>query len=236
MWVKIQQNGQVLWQVRKWRDWTWLRHGFSTCSSGNLVDSFDRQLNFSETFSFPLPWVTGQQVHGNRIVQVYETYPERYEGTDGLYTSIQGLMLASFYADCVPLLFVDPVARVVGTAHAGWRGTKKQIGVHMVRSLVESFHSNPDHIEVGIGPSIGPCCFTVSQDVAEFFPRSITSSSEPFKYQLDLWHENFIQLTSAGISKKNIHLADVCTCCSHEFFSYRREKTHNRMAALIGLD
>ena len=235
MWLRVEYKGHVLWRVRKWHDWTWLKHGFSTRLSGGLVDLHNRT-EFAEAFSFPLPWITAQQVHGNCVTHVQTPYLEQYNETDGMFTSEKDVVLATFYADCVPLLFVDPVKRVVGTAHAGWRGTQKQIGVNMVRSLMEVFHCNPHQIEVGIGPSIGPCCYTVSQDVAEFFPDSVIPALETSKYQLDLWHENFIQLVSAGILSHNIHSAHVCTYCSQEFFSYRKEKTASRMAALIGVD
>ena len=229
MWLKLERQGQVLWQVRKWRDWTWLKHGFSTRCSGSMVELHNRD-EFAETFFFPLPWVTAQQVHGSHVTLVQAPYLEQYHETDGLLTSEHGVVLATFYADCVPLLFADPVKKVVGTAHAGWRGTQKQIGVNMVRALVETFHCNPHQIEVGIGPSIGPCCYTVSQNVAEFFPNSVTPALETSKYQLNLWHENFMQLVSVGILPSNIHSARVCTHCSQEFFSFRREKTPSRMA------
>jgi len=180
-------------------------------------------------------WVTANQVHGNSIRAVDRGDCGKVVGEfDGLMTDSPQVLLASFYADCVPLLFVDPQKRVVATAHAGWRGTVAQIGPAMISALVEHFGCSINTIQVGIGPSIGKCCYTVDQDVAMQFSDEVrVEKSDPGKYSLDLRQANLNQLRETGVLAENVFVATVCTGCHGDFFSYRQEKTSGRMAAFI---
>ncbi len=173
-----------------------------------------------------------------------------YTDIDGLITNVPGIALACFYADCVPLYFVDPVKHVIGLAHSGWRGTVAGIGRGMVSRMQELYGCDPAHIVAAIGPSICQECYEVSEEVAEefwtgfwveenirTFCQEIRTSGiypevellipgkEPGKYQLDLWLANLIVLRSAGIRFDNIDITDVCTCCNPEYlFSHRASK------------
>jgi purine-nucleoside/S-methyl-5'-thioadenosine phosphorylase / adenosine deaminase len=163
-------------------------------------------------------------------------------------------------ADCVPLLFYDPVTEAIGVAHAGWRGTARGIAAITVAALSEQFGSRPADIRVGVGPSIGPCCYEVSEEVRELFLgqrsfeelptdaryRELITSSAVFEtlqldssesLRLNLWETNRKQLLLAGLVPEHIELPDVCTSCAKErFFSHRAEEGRTgRFPAILAL-
>lgn len=154
-----------------------------------------------------------------------------YEDIDGLITDEKGIVLATFFADCVPLYFVDVKNTAIGLAHSGWRGTVNRMGECMVKSMGEAFGSRPEDIHAAIGPSICQECYEVSEEVAEEFrkwmkPEELQSvlkeGKAPGKYQLDLWEANRMILLNAGILPENIEVTDICTCHNPEYlFSHR---------------
>src|SRR3954464_5614659 len=87
---------------------------------------------------------------------------------DGLVTDRKGPVLAAFAADCIPLVFADPAARVCGAAHAGWRGTVAGVAANVIRQMT-ALGATPAGIRVALGPSIGPCCFEVGPEVVAAF-------------------------------------------------------------------
>ena len=163
--------------------------------------------------------------------------PKDYQDVDGLITDEPGIALATFYADCVPLLFVDPVRRAVGLSHSGWRGTAQGMGARTAEAMEKAFGSRPEDLLVGIGPSICRDCYEVSEDVAEAFrtlfageefrklspgPEQVLFEKGGGKYQLDLWKANEAVLLAAGIRPEHISMTDVCTCCNPDLlFSHR---------------
>jgi polyphenol oxidase len=166
---------------------------------------------------------------------------------DALITRHCGVALAMSSADCVPLMFYDPVERVIGLVHAGWRGTARGIAAITLQAMSEQFGSDPKNIRAGIGPSIGPCCYEVSEDVRcyfmgqqEFDPyptsasyRKLIRESAVFtikrmqsrdSLRLDLWETNRNQLLMAGVLSEQIESSEICTSCKKElFFSHRGE-------------
>jgi hypothetical protein len=163
--------------------------------------------------------------------------PQDYQDVDGLVTDVPGVVLACFYADCVPLYFVDPVHRAIGLAHSGWRGTINRMGECMVRSMEENFGSRPEELITAIGPSICRDCYEVSGDVAEQFETEfagtgvVSRGRAEGKYQLDLWLANKLILMRAGVLEKNISVTDICTCHNPEYlFSHRA--SHGRRGNL----
>lgn len=150
-----------------------------------------------------------------------------YQDVDGMVTDVPGLVLATFYADCVPLYFVDPVHRAIGLAHSGWRGTAGRMGERMVEAMGQQFGSRPEKIYAAIGPSICRDCYEVSEDVAEQFREMLGSQvavpgAKAGKYQLDLWLANEWILRQAGILPKHLAVTDICTCHNSEYlFSHR---------------
>lgn len=178
--------------------------------------------------------VASHQTHTTNIRRVTGTdrgkgvtRPRDYEDVDGLITNVKGLALVTFYADCVPLFFVDPLRGAVGLAHAGWRGTLAGMGERMVRAMAESFGSVPQDLYAAVGPSICRDCYEVGPEVAEGFLEKLGGEvaipgQREGKYQLDLWLANQKILEGAGLLKEHITVTDICTCHNAEYlFSHR---------------
>ena len=95
-----------------------------------------------------------------------------YTDVDGLITNEPGLVLATFFADCVPLYFVDPVQRAIGMSHSGWRGTVERMGATTIAAMQREYGTRPEDLICAIGPSICQDCYEVSEDVAEQFRKA----------------------------------------------------------------
>ena len=151
-----------------------------------------------------------------------------YADIDGLLTDEPGVVLCTQYADCVPLFFADPVKRVVGTSHSGWRGTVARIGAVTVERMCRDYGCNRKDILAAIGPSIGPCCFEVDTPVYEAFSGMGEFDDTCFqarpgdKFYIDLWEVNRRILMEAGIDPRHITVTDLCTRCHPDvFWSHR---------------
>jgi YfiH family protein len=186
--------------------------------------------------------VSPHQVH-SAVVRVVS---ERDRGrvcaqTDALVTASPGVYLMLRFADCVPVLFYDPVRHAVGLAHAGWRGTVACIARATVQKMVDAFGCRPAEIRAGIGPSIGPCCYEVGAEVVdvvrEAFPEAphLVRPKAGGRWHLDLWEANSYQLASEGLA--DVEVAGLCTACrTDEWFSHRAERGRTgRLGAVIGL-
>ena len=196
--------------------------------------------------------VTSDQTHTANVRLVTEedrgngiTKPRPYTDVDGMITNVPGLVLATFYADCVPLYFIDPVHRAIGLSHSGWRGTVAKIGEVTVRRMQEEFGSDPSEIYGAVGPSICQDCYEVSEDVIEQFRAAFPEDKwdalfygkPDGKYQLDLWQANHQIMLGAGLKEEHISMPNLCTCCNPEFlFSHRA--SHGRrgnLGAFLGI-
>ena len=181
--------------------------------------------------------VLTHQTHTNHVRVVTEAdagkgfVRERdYTDVDGLVTDVPQLVLTTFYADCVPLFFIDPVHRAIGLSHSGWRGTVSDIAAATVRTMQGEYGSRPEDLRVGIGPSICQDCYEVSEDVIEEFRASyeeklwmrLYRENGNGKYQLNLWEACRQNLLRAGVLPDRIEVTDLCTCCNPQiFFSHR---------------
>lgn len=203
-------------------------------------------------------WTCGEQVHGVHVGVVREGDKGRgsqdrtsaFQDTDGLITNIPGVLLTSFYADCVPLYFGTDTG-AVGLAHAGWKGTLGGIAHEMVSKMAAEYGSRPEHILAAIGPSIGVCCYEVDDRVMDRVRESVlgqhttdevTKSAIYLdkgqgKYMLNLKEINRHIMIKAGILAEHIECTSWCTSCNHDlFFSYRKDEgTTGRMASWIGM-
>ena len=196
--------------------------------------------------------VTSDQTHTANVRKVTEadrgkgiTVPRDYQDVDGMVTNVPGLVLTTFYADCVPLYFADPVKRVIGLSHSGWRGTVAKIGKVTVEKMKEEYGCHPEDILAAIGPSICQDCYEVSEDVIEEFKTAFAGEyqerlyykKENGKYQLNLWETNRLIFLEAGIPEANISMPGICTCCNPEFlFSHRASHgKRGNLAAFLGL-
>ncbi|MBI2369160.1 MAG: peptidoglycan editing factor PgeF [Deltaproteobacteria bacterium] len=175
-----------------------------------------------------------RQVHGTAILPVHaDVSPDGATSRlpyDGLVTVRRDVALAVASADCVPLLLLDPVRRAVGAVHAGWRGSSQGIAQEAVAAMSRHFGTHPRDLLVGIGPSIGPCCYEVGEEVVEAFRARFSHwgryvrPKPGAKAWLDLWEANRVQLEEAGVLPERLTLAGLCTACHRELFhSYRRE-------------
>ena len=156
--------------------------------------------------------------------------PVGYCDVDGLVTNEPGVVLATFYADCVPLFFVDPVRHCIGLSHSGWRGTVGKIGKATVEMMTREFGSDPEDILAAVGPSICQECYEVSEEVIGLFRENFAEELWPKlfyrkdngRYQLNLWEANRLIFQEAGILPQHITVTDICTACNPELlFSHR---------------
>ena len=248
----------------------WVVHGFSTRLGGVSQGIFSsmnlsfargdekeavmenyRRLGAAVGFS-PEDVVTSDQTHTTNVRVVTEedrgngiTRPRAYTDVDGMITDVPGLVLGTFYADCVPLFFVDPVHRAVGLSHSGWRGTAGRMGEVTIKKMADTFGSRPEDIQAAIGPSICQDCYEVSEDVIWQFQQafdkkdwdSLFYRKENDKYQLNLWEANRRILLEAGIPENQISMPNLCTCCNPEFlFSHRASKgKRGNLGAFLGI-
>ena len=194
--------------------------------------------------------VLSRQTHTDNIKIVDEShrgtgiFKDSFSDIDGLITGKPKVALVTQYADCTPLLFCDPVKKIIATSHSGWRGTVKEIGKKTVEKMVSNFGSNPNDIIACIGPCIGSCCYEVDTPVFnEFKKLSYLSLNEIFteksggKYMLDLVEANKQILINAGINQNNMDISDICTCCNkNELHSHRATAgKRGNLAAIIEL-
>ncbi|QLG39333.1 MULTISPECIES: peptidoglycan editing factor PgeF [Paenibacillus] len=228
------------------------------------ADVLNNRKLVAEKLGFPLEsWTCGEQVHGKHVAVI--TAEDRGKGlldrqsalqdTDGLVTNVPGVLLTSFYADCVPLYFYDPVQQAVGLAHAGWKGTVAGIAESMVEKMEQEYGSRRQDIHAAIGPSIGDCCYEVDEAVMQHVRVWLDHSSGNDEYKnsasnsvyrpagngktmLNLKECNRHIMMKAGILPDHIECTTWCTSCNPElFFSYRKENgITGRMASWIGLE
>ncbi len=184
-------------------------------------------------------FTTARQVHDSNVAVITEELKGRgafnfdtaISATDAMVTATPNICLMVLQADCVPLLFFDLKKKVIGVAHAGWKGTVLMVAQNMVKVLKEKFHCSADDILVGIGPSIGPCCYEIGPEVIIQIAKAFNNKRECItetadgKSYFNLWEANKMQLVQSGIPEKNIEIAKICTYCDHTvFFSYRYQQ------------
>lgn len=243
--------------------------GFSTKQGGESKHSYEglnvglhvkddpsavlanRQLIAAE-LQFPLiNWVIGEQVHQAEIAKVTKadkgrgaiSHETAIRSVDGLYTMERDLLLASLYADCVPLFFYVPSKQMIGLAHAGWKGTVAEIGPKMIRTFIEKEKAELADIRVAIGPSISQQAYEVNRMVIEkvevVLPKQLDKvaiKKAEDRYLLDLKEVNKQLLLAAGLKEEQILMSNYCTSSDKDlFYSYRRdEQTTGRMMSYIG--
>lgn len=225
-----------------------LNVGFHVGDSDSAVKQ-NRSL-LARKLSIPLNrWVVGEQPHQTAIHRVTqneagngaEELSTAIQAVDGLYTDIPNLLLVSLYADCVPLYFFAEKHRLIGIAHAGWRGTVGKIGSKMLQ-VWKNQGVALSEIKVLIGPSIRGCCYEVDDTVMSYVNQlqlsdhcAVTMPHQ--RYLLDLSRLNKQLLMAAGLREDAITMATDCTSCRNDlYFSHRKENGKTgRMMAFIAL-
>lgn len=186
------------------------------------------------------------QNHTNKVEIVTESNIENeFNEVDGLITDLKGVALVTSLADCQGILLYDPVKKVIGNIHSGWKGTLNKIVVNAVNIMINDFNCNPKDIIAYITPSIGKCCFEVDEDVKALFLENYNNIEDDIyvgeikdnkqKYYIDTLSINKKNLLELGLLEKNIEIAGICTKCnSNILHSYRSEKENSgRNIALI---
>lgn len=257
---RIEQDGLIFYQFEMWSN-SPLKHGIFTRRGGVSAAPWD-SLNLGGTVGDDVKAVaenhrrmyqaldlnpekvcTVWQVHGADTVIATVPTPHRkwLNRADGMVTDQHQLPLAMRYADCVPILFFDPTKKVIGIAHAGWRGTLNGAQISVVETMIHAFGCHPSDIQAGIGPSIGPDHYQVGEEVVAEVRQVFGSTEGIIKRAADgsayfnLWEANRRILSNVGIEQ--IEIAGICTATHlDEFFSHRAERGQTgRFGAVIAL-
>ena len=181
----------------------------------------------------------GKKDAGNGIIK-----EQKFADVDGLITNERGVTLVTFFADCVPLYFVDPVHGAIGLSHSGWRGTVGRMGKVTLEKMKQEFGTDTADVLCAVGPSICQSCYEVGGEVAEVFAAEFAGHEQEIlaetgngTYHLNLWRANEIVLTEAGVKREHLSVTDVCTCCNPALlFSHRASKgRRGNLAAVLAL-
>lgn len=183
--------------------------------------------------------VTAHQVHSDHVAVVGPADAGKLLSlTDALMSDSPDVTLTLRFADCVPVLLADPVKGVVGVAHAGWKGSLNRIAARTIEAMEAQYGCRAADVVAGIGPSIGPCCYRIREDVAagvrEAFADTdgILWSDPDGSTVFDLWEANRRVLNEAGVSR--VEMSGLCTSCRcNEFYSHRREDGRTGRAAVF---
>lgn len=167
------------------------------------------------------------QVHGNHVALATARDAGRlYDNTDGLVTRTPGIALLLRFADCQPILLYDSVHHAVALVHAGWRGVAQGIAHRAVEAMEDAFGTRRGDLVAGLGPAIGPCCYTVGHKVAAAMGyampdwQAVMESVDDDQWRFDLPGANAQQLAAAGVTR--VEQAGLCTSChADEFYSHR---------------
>lgn len=186
-----------------------------------------------------------RQIHGATVYVADDRLLEAPPEADIAVTGSAATALAVQVADCAPILVADAAGRVVGAAHAGWRGTEANVAGVTVAALTGPWPVHVDTLIAAIGPCIGPCCYEVGGELVESFRARGWSESECDRWFVqrdgriffDLWQANAEQLTRAGVPGAHVYVSRLCTACHPDWFcSYRREGAGSgRMAGFVGV-
>ena len=191
--------------------------------------------------------VISKQVHEDNIIKVGKKHrgngiirENEFTSADGLMTNENRVPLLTVYADCVPVMLLDPVKKAIASVHSGWRGTVSEISKKAVEKMHSEYGSRADDIIAAIGPSISEKNFEVGDEVAELFIGKFgaeTAVKYGEKYHVNMQKAIAMQLVGSGVTEKNIIMADICTYDNPQlFFSHRKTNgIRGNMAAVMEL-
>jgi YfiH family protein len=193
----------------------------------------------AETFGFDLSrMIILDQMQQDQILLLKEpvtTLPSPLE-YDALVTNFPDTYLGILTADCLPIFVVDQKKRVIAAIHAGRQGTALHIMIKVLKKMEEEFGCSLRDLLVGVGPSIGPCCYEIDERVfhPEWEPFSISKRGR--RWMLDLAKMNTAQMKEKRIEEEQITWINLCTKCHSDlFFSYRKEGRTGRQLSFIGI-
>ena len=260
----INNNGLMYYKIDSFEETGLVKHCFTTRMGGVSKNEYaqlnlrfhcdDDRNNVVENFriisgEIGIDYkrlVLSKQVHEDTVYDVTEedcgngiTKPNKLESADGLICAVSGIPLVTFYADCVPLMFLDKKERVIAMSHSGWKGTVKNIAAVTVNKMVNEYNSRKENILCAIGPSICVDCFEVGDEVAEIFARMKNGAVVKYdkKYHVDLQKTIRNQLLDCGIEESNLTDSGICTFENSDLlFSHRKTNgKRGNMAAIMQL-
>ena len=215
--------------------------GFTTRAQGSMAGSvfpLDEQERNREALARRLGFdevVRVRQVHGNTVTRL-DSAVQPWPEADALWTDRAGVLLGVAAADCVPILVVDPASGRIGAAHAGWQGTRLRVAQALVRALVGA-GSRASALVASIGPSIGPCCYSIDEARADLVGASGQGAhlrrASDGRVTFDLWSANVAQLSDLGV--ESIEVSRICTLSGgHDLWSYRGREADGRYGTQLG--
>ena len=210
--------------------------GFSTREAGDCRQIPLLRQHLQTNDIFPRKIVILEQIHSANIAKPDPEHLgdfEKMEESDGILSKEQGACLVVHTADCVPVLYFDPVSGIIGASHNGWMGTLKNLTGEMIHTMIQN-GSKAENIRIAIGPAINSCCYDIDLDrYAQFMEKMERFNKIAFRPHGEKFHVNLSRLTyelarEGGIRETHIDHFPFCTFCDKErFFSYRRQfKTH----------
>ncbi|MEK7496538.1 MAG: polyphenol oxidase family protein [Patescibacteria group bacterium] len=234
-----------------------ITHAFSTKDEGNMSFKWGEEKTvkqnranfFTELKIDPDFCVTSELIHGDKIVRVtkkdtgYGVLNNDYKiQADGLITNEPGLNLFHLVADCLSILFYDPVNKAIGLAHISRQIDSQPITKKIINEMNKNFKTNPNELIIGIGPSIHQCCYGLKNTELAYLPewQPFLKQAGDWLIYMNLMGKNLYELTDAGVLQENIFMSEFCTAHSGKFFSHyvdvHTNQSEARFMATIGLN
>ena len=261
--VKVEKGGTVTFTFPRLGDPMVLTHAVSTRvggtsrkTQGSLNISYkvqDEAVRVDEN-RYLLSKATGmdlgrgawvEQVHGDKVVKLDASNRPAHGGSlgqgDGLITNETNIPILILVADCLPVLFFDPLHKAIGLAHAGWRGTVSHVAAKTLLAMGEAYGTRPEEVKAALGPCIGSCCYEVGEEVqkefAHVFPwhEQVLQRSSPGHWKLNLAEANARQLMEIGVKEDNLLRSGLCTVGNIGlFYSHRAEASEGKPTGRVG--
>ena len=256
--IHIKKDGLEYIQFRKLLEHKNIKHGFTLKPldfAGNASYEEKRAVVenalqvLSKEFDFDINSICRpKQTHTDKVENIEEDdegiYLKKFDNVDGFITNKKNKVLMLGFADCTPLLFYDPIKKVIGNTHSGWKGTLQCIGTKTVEKMQQEYDCNLENIICFIGPHIRKCHFEVDEDVKDLFytkfkylsniNQIIEYNKEKNKYYIDTAEINKQTLLNLGLKEENIIDSNICTVCNSDIcHSYRVEKEQSGRAVTI---
>jgi len=219
-----------------------IHHGTSTKAFGPLSFKYDLNSNeviidrakFLEELNLPLNHSVFlcEQNHTDNIARINENDEGKgtfnssssIPNTDAMITNCKAINLVVYAADCMPILIFDPTEKVIAAVHSGWKGTIKKIAIKTLKKMQKEYGCQKKDFRIYIGPSIGPCCYSVdNKEQIELFAKEYSNlNTRDGKTFVDLWNSIEQDLSKFGIPLENIENSKICTSCENNFFASHR--------------
>ena len=185
------------------------------------------------------------QVHSDRVLKLDANFTSDGSSlgeADGIITNEKNIPIMILVADCLPVLFYDPIHKAIGLAHAGWRGTVSHVAVKTLLAMGEAYGTKAAEVKAALGPCIGSCCYEVGKEVEKEFTNLFPWANEVLEksgkehWKLDISDANARQLLEIGVRDENLVRSGLCTIQHIDlFYSHRAEASHEKPTGRFGV-